>query len=356
MALCKFSVSLNSNPGTSRLCDRRARLAIFFFSSLLLSVAVDGKSLADPSPTTEKAQAQCVLEPGPVRTVTRIIDSETIATDDGSEIRLIGALAPRAFDSGAKPDTWPSETAATAFLSELVLGRSLRLAYGRGPRKDRYGRHIAHVYVSEAGTAGWVQGAMLGAGWARAYGLPGHFDCAAELIAHENDARRARKGLWAVGVYRAKPAARPQALMRSRNRFERVEGVVASVARTASGVYLNFGQDWRTDFTAQVPKETLKLHPDFAKALDQFKDARVAVRGWIERRNGPMIAITDPSQIERLDATNPPTVGSSIPPLPNASEPTRSLQPDPLKPFIDDGANKNRPDSPNETRPGGLDL
>ncbi|PPC88348.1 MAG: nuclease [Hyphomicrobium sp.] len=356
MALCKFTVSFNCNPRISPLCDRRGRLTALLFSSLVLSVAVDSKSFADPTPAIDKALASCVLEPGPVGTVSRIIDAETIAVDDGSDIRLIGALAPRAFDASAKPATWPSETAATAFLSELVLGRRVRLAFGRGPRKDRYGRYLAHVYLAEAGTQHWVQGALLSAGWARAYGLPGHFDCATELIAHENDARRARKGLWAVGVYRAKPAARPQALMRSRNRFERVEGVVASVARTASGVYLNFGQDWRTDFTAHVPKEILKLHPDFAKALDQFKDARVAVRGWIERRNGPMIAITDPSQIERLDATNSPIVGSNSPPRPNASEPTRSLQPDPLKPYIDDDANKNLPDGPTETRPGGLDL
>lgn len=297
-----------------------------------------------------------MFESGPVRTVTRIIDSETIATDDGNDIRLIGALAPRAFDAGAKPATWPSETAATVFLSELVLGQRVRLAFGRGPRKDRYGRYIAQVYLAEAGTARWVQGALLSAGWARAYGLPGHFDCATELIALENDARRARKGLWAVGVYRAKSAGRPQALMRSRNRFERVEGVVVSVARTASGVYLNFGQDWRTDFTTYVSKETLKLHPDFAAALDQFKDVRVVVRGWIERRNGPMIAITDPSQIERLDATNSLPVGSNSSPHPNAPEPTRSLQPDAPKPFSDDDTNKNRPDGPTETRPGGLDL
>jgi endonuclease YncB( thermonuclease family) len=35
------------------------------------------------------------LLPGPARTVTRVIDGETLALDDGTELRLIGADAAR---------------------------------------------------------------------------------------------------------------------------------------------------------------------------------------------------------------------------------------------------------------------
>src|SRR5688500_18451436 len=38
----------------------------------------------------------CELEAGPRRTVARVVDGETLALDDGSEVRLVGALAPRA--------------------------------------------------------------------------------------------------------------------------------------------------------------------------------------------------------------------------------------------------------------------
>jgi endonuclease YncB( thermonuclease family) len=63
-----------------------------------------GVQLASPTALT-KASADplaCAgLEAGPKRTVTRIIDGETVTLDDGSELRLIGALAPRAIDVGA---------------------------------------------------------------------------------------------------------------------------------------------------------------------------------------------------------------------------------------------------------------
>jgi hypothetical protein len=49
------------------------------------------------------------LLPGATHTVTRVIDGETVALDDGSQLRLVGALAPRAIDVGAESGAWPLE-------------------------------------------------------------------------------------------------------------------------------------------------------------------------------------------------------------------------------------------------------
>ena len=65
---------------------------------------------------------------------------------DGTELRLIGALTPRASDAGAEPGTWPAEIAAAAELRALLLGKSVELAFG-GERSDRYGRLQAQAYV-----------------------------------------------------------------------------------------------------------------------------------------------------------------------------------------------------------------
>ena len=86
--------------------------------------------------------------------------------------------------------------------------------------------------------------------------------------------------------------------MSRRSQFELVEGPVISVSRSKSGVYLSFGADWKTDFTARIAKDVLAAHPDFDQILSQLKDKPVTVRGWIERRNGPMIDVRDPAQIE----------------------------------------------------------
>ena len=79
----------------------------------------------------------CVLELGPPHAVVRVIDAETIRLDDTSEVRLIGALAPRAPDA-AEPDAdaseWPPERDAKAALTDMVMGRRFGWLFpGGGP-------------------------------------------------------------------------------------------------------------------------------------------------------------------------------------------------------------------------------
>lgn len=290
-------------------------LAVLAYSSNLR--AEDQAQSANPAPEPET----CTLEPGPVKTAARVIDGETIQLDDGSEVRLIGALAPRARDAAADAASWPAEQDAIAALSELVLGRSVKLAYG-GRKTDRYGRHVAHLFVEKDGTSQWVQGAMLSAGHARVYGLPENFACARELFAHEDIARQDRRGVWSIALYRPKPAALPGPLLGIRNTFQIVEGRVTNVSRTKSAVYLNFGTDWNSDFTVRVGKQVLGRNAQWAATLETLKDKDVSVRGWIERRNGPMIEAFDPSQIEVLDWGAAPPVAQDPPPVAQGAMPS----------------------------------
>ena len=116
------------------LFAKAPRLAALAATLLCASSAAQTAEPAQPEPSTA-----CTLEPGPIRTVTRILDGETVTLDDGSEVRLIGALAPRAFDADAETGAWPAEAIAVRTLTDLVLGRAVKLAYG-GRRTDRYGR------------------------------------------------------------------------------------------------------------------------------------------------------------------------------------------------------------------------
>ena len=252
----------------------------------------------------------CTLEPGLVKTVARVVDAETVQLDDGSEVRLIGALAPRARDANAAPGSWPAEQDAIAALSELVLGRSVKLAFG-GRHTDRYGRHVAQLFVERDGNSQWVQGALLANGHARVYGLPENFACGRELLAHERIARENRLGIWRVALYRPKPSALAGQLMGLRSSFQIVDGRVASVSRTKSAVYLNFGSDWKSDFTIRIGKPALSGNTEWAAALDGLKDKDVSVRGWIERRNGPLIEVFDPSQLEIQGETVAPPVAAA---------------------------------------------
>lgn len=310
----------------------------------------DSSAAAD-DPATQGASESCTLASGPQRTVTRILDAETIALDDGSEVRLIGALAPRARDADAVAGQWPPEQQAIKALSDLVLGNKIRIATAE-PRSDRYERRLAHVFVTDnQGRDQWVQGAMLAAGHARAYGLKGNFHCAFELLAHEAAARSARRGIWRNDVYKTKPAARPAYLMKLRSRFARIEGRVRAVAVTRSATYLNFGDDWRTDFTARIGRDVLKATPGLADTLHTLEGKRVAIRGWIERRNGPLIDIADQSQIERLTPEHPDTQVQHTP-TQNAQTPAPIAAPD----KTEMPPEQQRPASPSEAMPGAVDL
>lgn len=307
-------------------------------------------SAALPAIADETLPAPCVLEPGPVRTVARVLDGETLVLDDGSGVRLIGALAPRARDAGAQAGEWPPETQAMQTLSNLVLGKRIKLAFG-GRQKDRYGRFLAQVFLEVNGRSEWVQGTMLAAGQARAYGVPESFACVRELLAHEAEARRKRLGLWSNGVYRPMPAEQPGSLLKQRGKFERVIGTVASVGKTKSTTYLNFGTDWKSDFTVRIGKAVLAANPEFARTLDTLKSKTVVVRGWIGRRNGPLIDVADVSQIEIVDGKDdaPGAAGVSAVTAPNDAQPASA-------PVDTDGAQKLRPDPTEGADPGAVNL
>jgi len=322
-------------------------------SSVRVALSVAGLGVAAISATAaadDTASEPCTLEPGPTHTVARVLDGETLVLDDGTAVRLIGALAPRARDAGAQSGTWPPEIRATKFLSDLVLGKTVKLAFG-GRKRDRYRRSLAQVFVAEGGKDEWVQGALLAEGHARMYGLQESFSCARELLAHEAEARRKHLGLWSNDVYRAMPANRPHALMRQRGKYVRVIGSVVSIGRTKSTTYLNFGTDWHSDFTVRISKRVLSASPDFAGVVEGLAAKTIIVRGWIERRGGPLIDLVDASQIEIMGnepGPNVSAVGASSNAQPASARANSAVDPDTPK--------QQRPAPTEGAEPGAVNL
>lgn len=241
--------------------------------------------------------------------VIAVVDAETLRLDDGSELRLIGALAPRnpaedaPLQNGATTDErWPPEVAAREVLTSLALGRAVDLV-GQGASRDRYGRRLAQAYIAPAdgGERVWLQGALVAVGHARAYGIPGSYDCVAELIAAEKMAREKRVGLWSLAAYDPRPARRTRDLRALRETFQIVEGTVTHARRTKRGIFLDFGSDWRWDFSLAIAPSAERVDRRWASGLLDLAGKRVRARGWIVRRNGPAIEIDHPSQIELLD-------------------------------------------------------
>jgi len=270
------------------------RLRVLLFA---LAAAVPGGDL--------RAALPCDLPLARRATVARVLDGETLRLDDGGEVRLLGILAPRPPAWLRKRDSWPPAEAARAALAGLAEGAEVALHRG-APERDRRGRALAQIVVGEAEGGFWLQGRMVASGQARAYAFSGNRACAAPLLALEAEARRARKGLWRSRAYRVLDAARPDDIAKRLQTFQIVEGRVAAVGRAQRWRFLNFGSDWKRDFTVAVAAADQAGFEEAGLDPAALRGARVRVRGWVERWNGPAIKLTHPDQIEILEPAAPP--------------------------------------------------
>jgi endonuclease YncB( thermonuclease family) len=201
-----------------------------------------------------------------------------------------GARADGARADGARAD-WA--TVAVAGLAGLVAGQCLSLSPDVPPT-DRHGRLVARVYRRD-GLA--LDEHLVGRGLVRV--MPGIDDrpVAASLLAREEAARQAGLGIWADPAYGVRSA---DALAGAIGSVQLVEGEVERAARAGGRIYLNFGSDWRRDFTVVIPARRLRAF--LAAGVDPLALAgrRVRVRGLIEDVNGPQIEVEAPEAIEIL--------------------------------------------------------
>lgn len=153
----------------------------------------------------------------------------------------------------------------------------------------------------------WAQGHMIRRGFSRSYSLKGHFGCARDLQRLERDARSARLGVWRKAYYSITQAASPEKLSKRLGSYQLVEGRIISVGVVRKWTFLNFSNDWRSDFTVAIRAGDRKRFLGRGLDLSKLEGKKVLVRGWIERWNGPAIKATHPEQIEVLSVANPPS-------------------------------------------------
>lgn len=260
------------------------------------------------------AATECNQSGGEPHAIIRAADATVMVLDDGREVRLAGLIAPpppvAVPMAGA---TWAPEQAARAALANLAATARADVLIEPSSR-DRHGRPAAQVYITTRdGARIWLQRALVEQGLAIVSARNGGaLACQEILLAAEETARRTSTGVWANPVYRTHKASDVFALMRLRSSFALVEGTVVSVTTRAGRLFLNFGSDWKTDFTAAVPQVLLKAAPGAAATLQALEGHTVRVRGWIERRYGPSIEISGLADIEDL---NPRAIAPS-PPVP----------------------------------------
>lgn len=164
---------------------------------------------------------------------------------------------------------------------------------------------LAQVFVAGEGEPAWLQETLVARGFARVYSLSDARACVPALFSVEAMAREARAGLWRSWAYRVRDAADIEGLGRLTRTYQLVEGTVHAIGEGRRLLYVNFAEDWRRDFTVTIERRQLARFEAAGLDFGRLAGARVRVRGWLEWWNGPMIAATNPEQIEVLSPAPP---------------------------------------------------
>jgi hypothetical protein len=93
-----------------------------------------------------------------------------------------------------------------------------------------------------------------------------------------------------TGEWWKKEALKSEDAVAHTGRLVMVKGRVMSAFRTREDLYLNFGENYKTDFTVRIPKRAWKQFGD-------MEGKEITVRGVVREYNGPMIVADFKEQI-----------------------------------------------------------
>ena len=241
------------------------------------------------------------LKPGETGPVRSVLDGDTLYLKDGLKVRLAAIQAPKLPLGRVGFKAWPLGEESKAALEGLVKDKTVQLYYG-GEQRDRYGRALAQTFTlnPKGERETWLQEEMVRLGMARVYTWPDTFQDAGKLYAAEVIARDAQRGIWGDSYYRIR-SPDPNALAQDVDSYQIIQGVITSAADVRGQIYLNFGADYKTDFTIAIAKRDRKRFA--AAGIDplSLEGATVRVRGWVELSNGPMVWLDHPERLEVLN-------------------------------------------------------
>lgn len=228
--------------------------------------------------------------------IDKLIDGLTLILKDGTIIRLTSIDIP---DFHIWDDAPLTEAALKLLNQTLPEGTEVMLYQTRSAKAGRVNRmnhQLAHIVTKKDNI--WIQGLLLSNGLARVYTAPQSTDLLNDMYLAEQQARNAKLGMWSDDSdYNI---LSPEQTAQHIGNFVIVEGTVLNVATIRNNIYLNFGKDWKKDFTIQIPSA---LRTKFSKELINIMDIQnksVRVRGTLREYNGPLIELEDTAHLEIL--------------------------------------------------------
>ena len=240
----------------------------------------------------------------PVRPQTQPVFDQKIEilalNEDGDFISKSGQILrpaelnlPRRGDCERLSQVCPVVEKIHDYYTQNLVGRTVLIDKSTAFR-DRYNRLHAHLQVPGGA---WIQYLFLQQGLARVETFTTSPLTTPYLLGIEAVARDQRKGLWSLKAY--EPLS-TDILKNKMDRFQIIEGTIHKTAEVKGVIYLNFGDNWREDFTIKLTKDMRRNFKDKGQSLLDLKDRSIRIRGWLFWENGPMISLYHPEQLEIL--------------------------------------------------------
>jgi endonuclease YncB( thermonuclease family) len=200
------------------------------------------------------------------------------------------APSPAPLRGGAEPG---AEIASRALHAFAAVHRPLPGA--RSP-KDRWGRAMGPArYADMEGNEVVLQTALLAAGAARVSPQSDEEALLDAYFAAEDAARVAGRGLWGLRAY----AVRETTDESHAFGFQIYRGLVRSTGENKGRIFLNFGDNFRTDLTATMTKGAFRRWRR-QDALQTYEGRTVELRGLVDWINGPSIEMRHERQLRFL--------------------------------------------------------
>jgi hypothetical protein len=194
---------------------------------------------------------------------------------------------------GAPHKSWPYSTQSKKVLNHIAGDQKISLLC-EGKTKTYDGYIIAHVVLSDGL---WLQHMLVAQGTVYVFPRAGHTSGTDTLYTAEMHARKNTLGLWGTNAetLKSSEATIPTGW------FQIVTGKIISVGKSTDRTYLNFGANWRDDFTVEIPRNAHKVFARSNQDPTQWQGKTIEARGWIDWKGGPRLVADNPGQIRVLD-------------------------------------------------------
>lgn len=265
--------------------------SIFFTPLFILFFLYSVFAWADTKPVYAPKGDFTRLSLSGVGIVAQAVDGQTLSLKDGRIVRLSGVEIPDAFSE--KPSH--VAIAAKSILDATLKNREIRIYISKDKtwQQSRYGHILAQI--EDKITSAWLQGVLVSNGFARVDPTFPMTHLTQDLLKLEQEARQQNRGLWADKIYAIRT---PANITDDIGTTQLVEGIVKSTATVNNVVYLNFGDNWRKDFTIIInAQQRQALVKKMLNPLS-FTGQRIRIRGLIIEQNGPAIQLNAAAQLE----------------------------------------------------------